>query len=48
MLYFGTVELRMTEEQFWNTTPRKFKALADAAIRIQAKAVWFQWKEGRT
>ncbi len=35
MLFLGTVELRMTEEQFWNTTPRKFKALADAAIEYK-------------
>ena len=35
MLYFGTVELGMTEEQFWNTTPRKFRALADAAIEFK-------------
>ena len=25
----------MTEEQFWNTTPRKFKALTDAAIEYK-------------
>jgi len=35
MLFFGTVELRMTEEQFWNTTPRKFRALSDAAIEYK-------------
>jgi hypothetical protein len=35
MLFFGTVELRMTEEQFWNTTPRKFRALTDAAIEYK-------------
>lgn len=35
MLFFGTVELRMTEEQFWNTTPRKFRALLDAAIEFK-------------
>jgi len=35
MLFFGAVELGMTEEQFWNTTPRKFKALADAAIEYK-------------
>lgn len=37
MLYFGTVELGMTEEQFWNTTPRKFRALADAAIEFKQR-----------
>lgn len=25
----------MTEEQFWNTTPRKFRALSDAAIEYK-------------
>jgi len=35
MLFFGTVELRMTEEEFWRTTPRKFKALADAAMEYK-------------
>ena len=35
MLFFGTVELGMTEEQFWNTTPRKFRALTDAAIEYK-------------
>ena len=35
MLFFGTVELGMTEEQFWNTTPRKFRALMDAAIEYK-------------
>ena len=32
MLFFGTVVLGMSEERFWNTTPRKFRALTDAAI----------------
>ena len=35
MLFFGIVELGMTEEQFWNTTPRKFRALTDAAIEYK-------------
>lgn len=35
MLFFGIAELGMTEEQFWNTTPRKFRALTDAAIEYK-------------
>ena len=35
MLFLGIVELRMTEEQFWNTTPRKFRALLDAAMEYK-------------
>ncbi len=35
MLFFGIVELGMTEEQFWNTTPRKFRDLTDAAIEYK-------------
>jgi len=35
MLFFGIAELRMTEEQFWNTTPRKFRALLDAAMEYK-------------
>ena len=35
MLFFGTVELKMSEEQFWNTTPRKLQALIDAAIEYR-------------
>lgn len=27
MLYFGTVILNMSEERFWNSTPRIFNAL---------------------
>ena len=35
MLFFGTVVLGMSEERFWNTTPRKFRALSDAAMEFK-------------
>ena len=46
MLFFGTVELGMTEEQFWNTTPRKFRALTDAAIEY--KQMLYGFSNGKT
>jgi hypothetical protein len=30
MLYFGTVILNMSEDTFWNSTPRVFNALVTA------------------
>ena len=46
MLFFGTVELGMTEEQFWNTTPRKFRALTDAAIEYKQMLYGFSDNRG--
>lgn len=35
MLFYGTVELKMTEEKFWDTTPRKYRALVDASLEFR-------------
>lgn len=36
LLYVGTVILKMQEAKFWKTTPRKFKALYDVHIKLNA------------
>lgn len=35
MLFYGTVELRITEDDFWDMTPRKFRALTEASLEYK-------------